>query len=92
MYVFRKRVSQKNNRNNGGLAEYIADERGAMIEQKLRNLFDMQSFVRNSRIEKMAEEANSRYSAELNDDMLDYVSAAGETDDYRATKNSSNKK
>lgn len=63
-----------------------------MIEQKLKNLFDMQSFVRNSRIEKMAEEANSRYSRELTDDMLDYVAAAGETDDYRNTQNSENKK
>lgn len=63
-----------------------------MIEQKLKNLFDMQSFVRNSRIEKMAEEANSRYGSELTDDMLDYVAAAGEADDYRNTQNSENNK
>lgn len=57
-----------------------------MIEQKLRDLFDMQSFVQNSRIEKLAEETNSRYGAELSDDMLGFVSAAGETDNYRESK------
>ena len=58
-----------------------------MIEQKLKDLFDMQSFVRNDRIEKLAEETKNRYGAELSDDMLDCVSAAGETDNYRADKN-----
>lgn len=59
-----------------------------MIEQKLKDLFDMQSFVRNARIEKLVQETNGRYGEELTDDMLGYVSAAGETDNYRDSKNS----
>ena len=58
-----------------------------MIEQKSKDLFDMQSFVRNARIEKLAEETENRYGAELPDDMLDFVSAAGETDNYKADRN-----
>ena len=58
-----------------------------MIEQKLKDLFDMQSFVINARIEKLAEETENRYGAELPDDMLDFVSAAGETDNYKADRN-----
>lgn len=58
-----------------------------MIEQKLKDLFDLQSFVGNARIEKLVQEANSRYGAELPDDMLDFVSAAGETDNYKADRN-----
>lgn len=61
-----------------------------MIEQKLKDLFDMQSFIGNARIEKLVQEANSRYGKELTDDMLEYVSAAGETDNYRDSKNSGN--
>ena len=59
-----------------------------MIEQKLKDLFDMHRFVRNARIEKLAEETENRYGAELSDDMLGYVSAAGEADNYRDSKNS----
>lgn len=58
-----------------------------MIEQKLKDLFDLQSFVGNARIEKLVQETNSRYGAELSDDMLDFVSAAGETDNYKADRN-----
>lgn len=58
-----------------------------MIEQKLKDLFDLQSFVGNARIEKLVQETNSRYGAELPDDMLDFVSAAGETDNYKADRN-----
>lgn len=58
-----------------------------MIEQKLKDLFDMQSFIGNARIEKLVQETNSRYGAELPDDMLDFVSAAGETDNYKADRN-----
>lgn len=61
-----------------------------MIEQKLKDLFDMQSFIENARIEKLVQETNSRYGKELTDDMLEYVSAAGETDNYRDNKNSGN--
>ena len=50
----------------------------------------MQSFIGNARIEKLVQEANSRYGKELTDDMLEYVSAAGETDNYRDNKNSGN--
>ena len=57
-----------------------------MIEQKLKGLFDLQSFVGNARIEKLVQETNSRYGAELPDDMLDFVSAAGETDNYKADR------
>ena len=56
-----------------------------MIEQKLKGLFDLQSFVGNARI---VQETNSRYGEELSDDMLGYVSAAGEADNYRDSKNS----
>ena len=59
-----------------------------MIEQKLKDLFDLQSFVGNARIEKLVQETNSRYGEELSDDMLEYVSAAGEADNYRDSKNS----
>ena len=58
-----------------------------MIEQKLKGLFDLQSFVGNARIEKLVQETNSRYGAELPDDMLDFGSAAGETDNYKADRN-----
>lgn len=58
-----------------------------MIEQKLKGLFDLQSFVGNARIEKLVQETNSRYGEELSDDMLDFVSAAGETDNYKADRN-----
>lgn len=58
-----------------------------MIEQKLKDLFDLQSFVGNARIEKLVQETNSRYGEELSDDMLGYVSAAGETDNYKADRN-----
>ncbi len=58
-----------------------------MIEQKLKDLFDLQSFVGNAHIEKLVQETNSRYGAELPDDMLDFVSAAGETDNYKADRN-----
>ena len=58
-----------------------------MIDQKLKDLFDLQSFVGNARIEKLVQETNSRYGAELPDDMLDFVSAAGETDNYKADRN-----
>ena len=61
-----------------------------MIEQKLKDLIDMQSFIGNARIERLVQEANSRYGKELTDDMLEYVSAAGETDNYRDSKNSGN--
>ena len=58
-----------------------------MIEQKLKGLFDLQSFVGNARIEKLVQETNSRYGEELSDDMLNFVSAAGETDNYKADRN-----
>ena len=58
-----------------------------MIEQKLKGLFELQSFVGNARIEKLVQETNSRYGEELSDDMLNFVSAAGETDNYKADRN-----
>ena len=58
-----------------------------MIAQNLKGLFDLQSFVGNARIEKLVQETNSRYGEELSDDMLDFVSAAGETDNYKADRN-----
>ena len=46
------------------------------MEQKLKRLFDYQKFQRNSRLEAMLAEAEGR-CAEVDDDALELVSAAG---------------
>ena len=47
-------------------------------EQKLKKLFDFQRFEKNERLEKLIRETESRYAAELSDDDLSLVNAAGE--------------
>ena len=47
-------------------------------EQKLKKLFDFQRFEKNERLENLIRETESRYAAELSDDDLSLVNAAGE--------------
>ena len=48
------------------------------MENKLRKLFDYQRFEGNARLAKMIREAEEQASAELSDDELFMVNAAGE--------------
>ena len=48
-----------------------------MTEQTLKNLFDFQRFSRNSSLEKIIQDTQSRMPSALSDDELAYVSAAG---------------
>lgn len=49
------------------------------MEEKLKKLFDYQKFEKNPRLEKLIEESEARYkAAELSDESLEMVSAAGE--------------
>lgn len=50
------------------------------MENKLNKLFDYQRFEGNKRLEKLISEAESRYAAQLSDDDLSFVCAAGEAD------------
>lgn len=56
------------------------------MENKLKKLFDYQHFENNSRLAELISETENRYAAELSDDELFMVSAAGEVE------NSNNKK
>ena len=49
------------------------------MEKKLKNIFDFQRFEKNERLEKLIRETESRYAAELSDDDLSLVNAAGDT-------------
>lgn len=49
------------------------------MEKKLKRLFDYQRFEKNERLEKLIEESQARSkAAELSDESLEMVSAAGE--------------
>ena len=48
------------------------------MEKKLKKLFDYQRFEKNEKLEKLIRETENRYSAELSDDDLSLVNAAGE--------------
>ncbi len=49
------------------------------MEKKLKKLFDYQKFEKNPRLEKLIGESEARYkAAELSDENLEMVSAAGE--------------
>ena len=48
------------------------------MEEKLKQLFDFQRFERNPRLEQMMAETRERWGAELSDDDLELVNAAGE--------------
>lgn len=50
------------------------------VQGRLFALFDYQRIAENSRLAKMIEDTEARYGAELSDDSLEFVSAAGETD------------
>lgn len=51
------------------------------MEKKLKKLFDYQRFEKNPRLEALIQETESRYSAELSDDDLLMVAAAGEANE-----------
>lgn len=48
------------------------------MENSLKNIFDYQKFEKNSRLEKLISDTESRYARELTDDDLVMVNAAGE--------------
>ena len=48
------------------------------MENRLKSMFEYQRFEQNPRLAKLIRETESRYGAELSDDDLDIVSAAGE--------------
>ena len=48
------------------------------MEKELKKLFDYQRFEKNEKLEKLIRETEGRYAAELSDDDLSFVSAAGE--------------
>lgn len=50
------------------------------MEKKLKKLFDYQRFEKNSRLKKLIRETENRQAAELSDEDLASVSAAGEID------------
>ena len=50
------------------------------VQVRLFALFDYQRIAENPKLAKMVEDTEARYGAELSDDSLEFVSAAGETD------------
>ena len=48
------------------------------MENELKKLFDYQRFEKNARLETLIRETEDRYAAELSDEELTIVSAAGE--------------
>lgn len=54
------------------------------MEKVVKMLFDYQKFEKNSSLEKLIRETENRYAAELNDDDLMMVAAAGEAGDTGA--------
>lgn len=48
------------------------------MENKLKSLFEFQRFAGNSRLAKMIEDTDSRYGAELSDDDIAFLNAAGD--------------
>ena len=55
-------------------------------ENKLKRLFDYQRFESNTRLTEIIAETESRYAAELNDNELEMVNAAGDIE-LEAVKN-----
>lgn len=49
------------------------------IEKKLKSLFEFQKFEKNSRMEKIISETESRYASELSDNDVANIAAAGDT-------------
>lgn len=50
------------------------------MEETLKKLFDYQTFEKNPRLKKLISETENRAAAELSDDSLSLVNAAGETE------------
>ena len=50
------------------------------MENKLKKMFEYQRFENNSRLAKLISETESRYGAEISDDDLFMVNAAGDID------------
>lgn len=50
------------------------------MENKLKSAFEFQRFSPNSRLSKLIAETEAKYGAEISDDDLDFVNAAGEID------------
>lgn len=50
------------------------------MEKKLKYLFDYQKFSRNPRLDAMLADAEGRYTGELPDDAMEFVTAAGSGD------------
>ena len=48
------------------------------MEDQLKKLFEYQRFEQNEKLGKLIQETEGRYAAELSDDDLSLVSAAGE--------------
>lgn len=48
------------------------------MENKLKALFDYQRFEKNERLERLIRETENGYAAEISDDDLSLVNAAGE--------------
>lgn len=48
------------------------------MENRLKSLFEFQKFENNSRLAKLVRDTELRYGAELTDDELSMVSAAGD--------------
>lgn len=48
------------------------------MENKLKNLFEYQKFEQNERLAKLIAETEARQTAELSDDDLELVAAAGD--------------
>ena len=55
------------------------------MEDKLKKLFGFQRFEQNETLEKLIQETESRYAAELSDDDLALVNAAGEPENGGTT-------
>ena len=55
------------------------------MERTLRSLFEYQRFENNTRLGRMIAETENRYNAELSDDDLFFVSAAGEIESEHPT-------
>ena len=56
------------------------------MENKLKQLFDFQKFVRNAPLAEVIDEVEGHYSNALSDEDLELVNAAGDTDGLRLKK------
>lgn len=60
------------------------------MENKLKSLFNYQRFEQNPRLAKLIAESEARFDSALSDDDLEFVSAAGEIENFdKQNKNKS---